>query len=231
MTQLRKVSSEELYQLLIKSKTINNPGKIIFNMADVNVIINTTDTVGITLQSWLKQWMLNNHIYFKEPNNTQEFPDFYLNDNDLNNSLLEIKAFNYNISPAFDIANFESYCSSLMNNAYRLNANYLIFGYIMERGVIKIKKIWLKKIWEISSGMKSYALRVQAKRGMIYNIRPTKWYSERSTPPFANKEAFIKAIYYTLKQYEHTSIDEESWLDNVLKNYKLHTSTELKIDL
>lgn len=99
-------------------------GVISFNLAGVSVKINTTDTVGITLQAWLKQYLIDNNIYFSEPANTQEFPDFFLDNKDAYKHMLEVKAFNYNATPAFDIANFESYCSSVKEKPYRLDAGW-----------------------------------------------------------------------------------------------------------
>ncbi len=225
------LTATQLHKLLISSNITKFKGNIQFNLANTCVKINTTDTVGHSLQSWLKQWLINNDIFFDEPKNTQEFPDFYLDNTSKTNGLLEVKAFNYNASPAFDIANFESYCSSLESKAYRLDADYLIFGYSMNDGDIEIKEIWLKKIWEISSCSTKYPLRVQDKRGSIYNIRPTKWYSNKAQKPFNNKEEFICALYKTLKQYENTKINADSWIHNVLKSYNGYSSKTLNISL
>lgn len=235
MDTLKKVNAKQLYDLLIEKNVIGATGKIVFEMANIPVQISTTDTVGQSIQSWLKQWMIHHKIYFTEPESTQVFPDFILDDNNMKNNLLEVKAFNYDASPAFDIANFESYCTSLVTKAYRLDADYLIFGYSMNNGTITIKDIWLKKIWEISSTSSNHALRVQDKRGTIYNIRPCKWYGtntrRNAISPFKNKEDFILAIYKTLKNYKNTSINCDTWIKSVVDNYKLHTSNNLVVDL
>ena len=76
MTQI--MTAQELYASLNNLNLGNLYGKITFSLAGVVVDIDTTDTVGITLQAWLKQFMLNNNIYFSEPQSTQEFPDFFL---------------------------------------------------------------------------------------------------------------------------------------------------------
>ena len=89
--------------------------------------------------------MIDKNITFVEMDNTQEFPDFILDPFDRENNLLEVKAFNYDAGPGFDIANFESYCDSVRIKPYRLNADYLIFFYSMNDTEIKIKNIWLKK--------------------------------------------------------------------------------------
>lgn len=220
------ITSEQLFNILksIDWKTI--PGNIKFNLANINVIITTTDTVGITLQSWLKQYLNINNFYFREPNNTQEFPDFFLSDNDFSN-LLEVKAFNYNNTPAFDIANFESYCESLISKPYRLHANYLIFGYEMDSlGNIYIKDIWLKKIWDIAGKSSLYPLKTQVKRGMIYNIRPNSNFKNYTTPPFSSKDDFISAIYGTLYKYKDPNF-AQNWINKFNISYSKYYNSNL----
>lgn len=220
-----------LYNLLKSDNIIGAVGKITFKLSNLSVDISTTDTIGQSLQSWLKQYMLDKNIIFMEMDNTQEFPDFILDPFDRENNLLEVKAFNYNASPGFDIANFESYCDSVRIRPYILDTDYLIFGYSMSGTEIKIENIWLKKIWEISSASSSHPLRLQDKRGIIYNIRPCKWYSENNNkfPAFSSKEQFIKAIYDTLKEYEHSRIDANEWLSDVKTNYKKYYNKSLNI--
>lgn len=225
----KKLTSKELYDFL-KPNLIGKKGVITFSLSGLAVDIESTDIVGNSIQSWLGKYLESNNIFFTTKSNTQEFPDFILDDEDEENSLLEVKAFNYDASPAFDIANFDSYCFSLKEKAYRLNANYLIIGYSMNGATIEIRDIWLKKIWEISSFSKRRPLRVQAKKGIIYNIRPCKWYAKRSAP-FAKKEEFVNAIYETLSTYEHSSIDSDEWLEEVMENYESYTGCKLDLDV
>lgn len=190
---------------------------ITFTLNNINVIIDTTDTVGVTLQSWLKQYFLANNIYFRENSNSQEFPDFYLG-NCNNSNLLEIKAFNYCKTPAFDIANFDSYCDLVIEKPYILDTDYLIFGYNMDiNGKITIIDIWLKKIWEIAGKSEKYPLKVQEKRGVIYNIRPNTNFKKYDQTPFNSKEDFIKAIYDTIFIYKDKDIAKE-WYDKLHNN-------------
>lgn len=49
-----------------------------------------------------------------------------------------------------DVANFEAYCRYLKTQAYRLDSDYLIFAYDLTNYEFKIKKLWLKKVWEIT---------------------------------------------------------------------------------
>ena len=221
-----------LYNTLKDDNIIGSIGKITFKLANTSVDISTTDTVGQSLQSWLKQYMIDKNITFVEMDNTQEFPDFILDPFDRENNLLEVKAFNYDAGPGFDIANFESYCDSVRIKPYRLNADYLIFGYSMNDTEIKIKNIWLKKIWEISSSSGPHPLKVQDKRGIIYNIRPCKWYgSNNKFSPFISKEQFIKAIYNTLKEYQHSRINADLWLNDLKINYKNYYNENLHIEI
>lgn len=207
-------------QLFNNLKSINwslTYGFITFTLNNINVIIDTTDTVGVTLQSWLKQYFLANNIYFRENSNSQEFPDFYLG-NSNNSNLLEIKAFNYFITPAFDIANFDSYCDLVVEKPYILDVDYLIFGYNMDvNGKITIIDIWLKKIWEIAGKSKKYPLKVQEKRGMIYNIRPNTDFKNYNLTPFNSKKDFIKALYETIYIYKGEEIAKE-WYNKFTNN-------------
>lgn len=219
MARLIKVDANRLYNILQSLNLSKIKGNIVFNLAGISVTIDTTDTVGITLQAWLKQYFVENDIYFSVPLNTQEFPDFFLDDINPTEHMLEVKAFNYNAVPAFDIANFESYCESVKTKPYRLDADYLIFGYIMsEDGSISIKKIWLHKIWQIAGVSARFPLKTQVKRGMIYNIRPNTEFKTYRPGPFACKEEFIEAIYGTLRLYKGVDFAEE-WLEELSGNY------------
>lgn len=216
---MTKLTSQELFNKLLAAKLDKYTGEIIFHMAGVKVKINTTDTVGMNLQAWLKQYFIENDIFFSEPHNTQEFPDFYLDDIEPEKHMLEIKAFNYSATPAFDIANFESYCSSVKTKPFRLDADYLIFGYEMsDKGDITIKKMWLKKIWEIAGDSKQYPLKTQVKRGMIYNIRPNSNFKFDGKGPFKSKEEFLNATYLTLASYKSKDFAED-WKRTLAVNF------------
>lgn len=220
-------TAREIYNIL-NSEVIDKPGKIVFSLGGTSVVINTTDTVGNCLQSWLKQWLINKGIFESEPSNTQEFPDFFLSERDPKNHMLEVKSFNYNASPAFDIANYESYVSSVAQKPYRLDADYIIFGYTMdENGKICIRKIWLKKIWQIAGKSTRYALNTQVKRGMIYNIRPNSAFKKDKDGPFSCKEDFLRAIYETHAKYKSKEVADE-WKRTLLDSYRRYYGLELK---
>lgn len=225
-----KFSAEDVYNKLIEDNILEEKGKVTFSFAGINVDIESNDIVGNIIQAWLREWFLSNDIEFDVPENTQEFPDFYLNINDKTEDLLEVKAFNYNNSPGFDIANFESYCESVMTKPYRFHAKYLIFGYKMIGSTITIEKIWLKNIWEITSYMRDFPLTVQNKRGIIYNIRPAKWYGKTSRETFSCLEDFIAALYRSLVLYNDKSrIDPVCWAETTINNYNNYFHSQLEI--
>ncbi len=135
-------------------------------MANISTTLKAKDTVGFVLQEWLKDFMLQVGYQFEEPKNSQSFPDFLLFNQELQIwEFLEIKAFQYEKNPAFDIANFESYCDRLLENPQILNTFYLIFAYKMqENGDILIKEIYLHKIYEIAGRSSYYPCKSASKK-------------------------------------------------------------------
>ena len=226
-----KLTGIELYNKLVNDyKIIGEKGIINFTIKDLTISVETKDTVGNLIQEWLKAWLKNQNIDYLENPNTQEFPDFYLNESDRKSGLLEVKAFDWDRGPGFDLANFDSYCNSLLTDAYRLDSDYLIFSYQMVGSELSIKNVWLKKIWELATSSSTYPLKVQEKRNVIYNIRPSTWYSERSKfKPFENVEQFLAALNETRYQYPQTRHTNGHWLKNVLKNYEEHTGIKLQV--
>ena len=223
---MRKVTARELYNDLQILSQRKDAGEIIFTLYGVRVKIKTTDIVGNSIQSWLGQLMRDNGIYYSEKG-TQEFPDFILDNDDQRKGLLEVKAFNYDRTPAFDIANFDSYCDSVKDKPYRLDADYMIFGYLMdEDGDISIKKIWLKKIWEIAGKSSNYPLKTQVKRGVIYNIRPECNFKSGNPSTFRSKDDFLKAMYGTIEKYRGNDF-AQSWKDSLRESYRNYFGYEL----
>lgn len=226
------LTARQLYKKLVEEyKLIGETGSIKFTVKDLSIVIKTKDTVGNLLQEWLKAWFQKTNIDFEENTNSQTFPDFLLDKEDHTKGLLEVKSFDFDRGPGFDLANFDSYCNSLLENAYRLDSDYLILAYQMQEGIISIKDVWLKKIWELACPSSTYPLKVQEKKGVIYNIRPSVWYSKRATfTPFNNKEEFLSALNETRYQYPQTRHGNAHWLKKVLKNYEEHTGVSLIVE-
>jgi type II restriction enzyme len=226
-----KVTAAELYQKLVNDYgIIGETGSIKFTVKDLSILVKTKDSVGNLLQEWLKAWFQENSIDFEENTNSQTFPDFLLDKDDHSKGLLEVKSFDFDRGPGFDLANFDSYCNSLLTHAYRLDSDYLILSYQMIDGQISIKNVWVKKIWELACPSGTYPLKVQEKKNVIYNIRPSVWYSDRSTyKPFASKEEFLSALNNTRYQYPQTRHTNAHWLNKVLKNYQEYTGVSLDV--
>lgn len=212
---------------LAKEQLREARGAIVFSFANIEVHIQEKSSIGYLLQEWLEHWLEQQDIYFRHPAHSQTFPDLFLTPSSTH-ALLEIKSFDATASANFDVANFDAYHRSLKTDAYRLDADYLIFAYHFEQGVFRIKELWLKKIWEICTNAKDFPLKVQRKQGIIHNIRPATWYSPRSRyQPFQNRRDFVEAIYQTLQRYAPRQNDTLDWLDSVTQNYQEHTGKPL----
>jgi NgoBV restriction endonuclease len=171
------------------------------------------------LQEWLKEWLLQKNLYFRTPANTQAFPDFLLSESNTSD-FLELKTFNVDASPAFDIANFDSYCTSLLTIPERIDADYLILSYRMIDSSLSIDNIWLKKVWELTSPSGQDPIKLQVKRSQIYNLRPCTWYSSRlQYQPFENRKDFLKAIAQTHDLYPQCDQYKKDWLSIVSTKY------------
>jgi hypothetical protein len=173
-------------------------GGIFAKLGNVELMISSKDGIGGFIEEWFGAWSKENGFNVQKQHNAQIFPDYFVG----GNGLLEIKTFDKQAGPAFDIANFESYCESAANTPSRVESDYLIFSYLSINGELSIKDIWLKKIWEISSPSARGALKTQIKRDVIYNIRPARWYSDNLRySVFKTKEDFVDALYKTQNEY------------------------------
>jgi type II restriction enzyme len=187
--------SQYLFSALRKAGILSSAGDIRMELLGKSIILNDKSIVGNALQGWLSSWMTDQGIKHSSPANAQEPPDFYLG---ASKSILEVKSFDTDASANFDIANFEAYKHLIVTKPEHLDADYLILGYSLRSGVLKIEKIWLKKIWEITSASGVFAIKTQNKRGQIYNIRPATWDSKRATyPVFGTKSSFLRALFDT----------------------------------
>lgn len=223
-----KITASELYTELVENFKIKEQiGSVEIKLGNISAKYNGRDAIGDLLQEWLGEWMKSKNYYFRTKENTQEFPDFLLSESDTKD-FLELKTFNADASPAFDIANFDSYCTSLLTIPERIDADYLILSYKMENSELSIDNIWLKKVWEMSSPSGKDPIKLQVKRNQIYNLRPCTWYSNRlKYNPFTNKKDFLKAISETHKHYPQCDQYKENWLEKVSEKYFEHTRIKL----
>lgn len=219
-------------KLLDEDKLLEIEGQINFFLGDVDIIVKQKDVVGNIIQEWLQGWMDKRGIEYALNDNTQMPPDFFLNPDDKTTDLLEVKAFNRSASPGFDIADFRMYEEEIIEKPYMLNVDYLIFGYDMsDDGVVTIKDLWLKKVWEITRRMDGWSINLQVKQGVVHKIRPGVWYSDRpgNIPMFKCIEDFIAAIEEAVYQNPKTHESAATWKKNFIDSYRKFYGVKLDI--
>ena len=230
---MQKRTPVEVYDALTKSDKIQeSKGQIKFFLGDVSIVVKQKDVVGNIMQEWMQGWLEANNIEYAVNTNTQMPPDFFLDIANRTTNLLEIKAFNRNASPGFDIADFRMYVDEIVEKPYMLYVDYMIFGYDMsDEGVVTIKDIWLKKVWQITRRMKDWPMNLQVKDKVVHKIRPAVWYSTARTEynVFASIEDFISAIEETIYRNPDTRDRAGTWLSRFLENYRRHYGVELVI--
>ena len=227
-----KLSAQQVFnKLMLEDKILEEEGQIKFHFANVDIIVKQKDVVGNIIQEWLQGWLNKNGIEYAPNENSQMPPDFYLNVDDKTSDLLEVKAFNRNATPGFDIADFRMYEEELIDKPYMLYVDYLIFGYEMsDEGIVTIKDLWLKKVWEITRRMEDWPINLQVKSGVVHKIRPGVWYSEKNKMPmFKCVEDFLSAIEQTVWQNPKTKEESGLWRVKFLKNYKKYFGSSLSI--
>lgn len=228
-----KANARKVFEkLLDEDRLLEIEGQIKFFLGDVNIIVKQKDVVGNIIQEWLQGWMDKRGIEYALNDNTQMPPDFFLNPDDKTADLLEVKAFNRSASPGFDIADFRMYEEEIIDKPYMLNVDYLIFGYDMsDEGVVTIKDLWLKKVWEITRRMDGWPINLQVKQGVVHKIRPGVWYSDRpgNIPMFRSMEDFVSAIEETVYQNPKTHEDAGTWRRKFVDSYKKFYGVKLDV--
>ena len=229
---MKNLTAQEIFEKLLNDENIlDMSGKIQFFFGGVNIIVKQKDVVGSVIQEWLQGWMDKNKIFYSVNENSQMPPDFFLSE-DKTKNLLEVKAFNWNASPGFDIADFRMYANEIINKPYMLNVDYLIFGYDMnDSGIVTIRDLWLKKVWEITRSMENWALNLQIKKNVVHKIRPGLWYkkSRNNFPMFESLEDFISAVEETVYQNPATRNDAANWKKKFLRSYESFYGVKLNI--
>lgn len=228
-----KLSARQVYDKLVnEDKILELQGQIKFFFGDVDITVKQKDVVGNIIQEWLQGWLDKRGVEYAPSENTQMPPDFFLDPSDRTKDLLEVKAFNRNASPGFDIADFRMYEEEIIEKPYMLDVDYLIFGYDMsDNGVVTIKDVWLKKVWEITRRMEGWAVNLQVKQNVVHKIRPGVWYStkKKSFPMFMCLEDFISAIEETVYQNPKTHDSAATWKKKFNESYEQYYGRKLSI--
>lgn len=222
---------DKVYRLLKEELAKNNAGKITFTLAEVCITVKQPNVVGNIIEEWLDSWLTERNFDHRY-NHGQCSPDFWMNMEDPNKDWLEVKSFTGGAN--FDIANFMSYITEIQTKPWKLDSKYLCIKYTMneQTGVVSIDDVWLKSVWEISCPSKSWAVKVQDKKHVIYNLRPASWYALKPQyKVFASKEHFLSALDYVIKTYPATSAIGMNWRAKVSKAYSDYTGIDLRIPL
>lgn len=228
-----KLSPKQVYDLLVKEdKILEIKGQIKFFLGDIDIIVKQKDVVGNIMQEWVQGWLEQKGVEYALSDHSQMPPDFFLNKKDKTVDLLEVKAFNRKASPGFDIADFRMYADEIVSKPYMLDVDYLIFGYDMsEDGVVTIRDIWMKKVWEMTRRMKDWPVNLQIKDKVVHKIRPATWYSTSRVEfnVFESKEDFVSAIEETVYQNPDTRDRAGTWRNRFVENYKKQYGVQLNI--
>ncbi len=203
-----------------------------FQLGDVGIAVKRRDIIGDVMQLWVEEWLKRSRIDFMPNPQPQRPPDIYLNKKNLRKDWLEIKAFNKADNPRFSIAAFDFFARDLIERVWHLDADYLIFGYVMNEktGLLKISDVWLKKIWEITKAMSDWPLTVQFKNGIVNEIRPCNWYTMRTgIKVFECLEDFLSAFRESLYKNSRTHKYAPEWEKKFKRAYEKYYGKEIFI--
>lgn len=228
MYKIMILTAEEIYEKLVSEYHIRQViGTIRFSLGSHEMTVTTKDVVGNIIENWVKDWMHSNGIEFESNSNTQTKPDIYIVPGNRTIGLLEIKAFDFNASPNFDIADFKGLAKELLIRPFLLDIDVLIFGYKMNEttGEVVIADVWLRKLWQLSRPSVKWPINVQYKNQIITKIRPATWYSTSGKVKyrtFDTKEDFLAAFEETLYKYQDTHAMASDWKRKYQEAYRSH---------
>lgn len=210
-------SLDNLHQLALKHLK-GKRGNIVINLDGIPKISTSNDIIGNCLQEWIPRWLEEQGLVLQAGNsNTQSFPDFKVviagKEHDM-----EVKCWNIENAPAFDLANFDGLYRTLYNTPNKLNAKYLIFGYKPVKDGFIIQDIFLKNIWEITKKSTKYPIGLQVKQFYPHAVRPFSFH-KKPGDSFESKRDFVVALSETRKMFPSNNKDApipEVWLKEII---------------
>lgn len=214
---------DDLY-VYTKEKLQDKSGVITIHFADRPHTYTKNDVVGNCLQEWLPEWFQHIGVTLTPTEETQKFPDFVAHFEGGSYDV-EVKAWNVNASPAFDIANFYSFIDTTYEHPEKLNAVYFILGYEprreddLERGFV-VRNVYMKRIWQITGPKHKHGISLQVKRGQPYALRPIGFHRHPENA-FTDPVAFICAVHNAYKQFYSAEVKTictpDEWKSCLLK--------------
>lgn len=229
------INFEEKCQLLVeKLSTLEGTGRSGFDYDYLGDVIDNKNIIGNIIEEMVNKLLILNKVDFRRNPNSQAFPDFYLDTDNTTKDLLEVKAYDVEQSPKFDIADFKMYVNKLVEKPYVLNTLYLIVGYkFVNDGEFKIVKVETKKVWELVGRTDKYPLSLQVKRGIIENIRPASWddnyLTRKKYTNYDTMEDFVSAVLETAKYDKNINYDVEKLSKDFLSSYREHYGVDIVI--
>ena len=140
---------------------------------------------------------------------------------------MDIKAFNINEDPAFDVADGYGFIEDLLVDISKLNADYIIFGYLLDdKGNLIIKEIWSKKIWQLIGKSPKNHITCQIRtlkgkdhsEGRLQKFRPYNFHKPRSQKnKFNTLLEFLESLQLLLNYNNGTKSIYSDWLSKIKK--------------
>lgn len=209
---------DDLEQLLAQH-IHKQQGSIMIYVGGIPQVSKSNDIVGNSLQEWLPAWFKDNGLNLTPNEQTQAFPDFvaHFDDHDVD---MDIKCWNFTNSPAFDIANFDSFYVTMYKNPNKIMAKYLVIGYLPNEHGFTIEYVGLKNIWDLMGSTKSKPLNLQLKKGRPYAIRPIN-FQKNPNAAFGNVEDVLQAVVKTRENHPLTEVSftPNDWYEKVKNTF------------
>lgn len=206
---------DKIEELITQHNIIGQTGVISFNYAGFQSFVISKDIIGNTIQDWFGQWIISKGLVWEMGAHSQSWPDFVLSDG----THLEVKTFDSNAGPNFDLANFDAFIRSLWEgNVARLDTPHLVFSYISDpqSGVITINDFWVRNMWELTGASPKNILSLQVKQNQPVNIRPKNWRSP-TVSLFTSRQEFVLALSQVVTRYR--SAEFPDWYKVVENHY------------
>ncbi len=220
MLENNENSINYVWRLINQQNLIGSLGRTTFSMSNLSIVVTTKDIIGNIIQEWFSKWMQDQGIEVHGGPHTQSWPDFVFSD-DMH---LEVKAFDGDAGPNFDVANFDAFIRSVLEHPERLDTDHIIFEYRLVGEQIVISNIYNKKIWEITGPSDTNILNIQVKQGQPINIRPKNWRSSRVLV-FANRQSFVETLGQAVERFRGDIYP--NWYDRVAAAYQTATGHPL----
>lgn len=194
-------SSIELLKVLKNLQAANKlQGNVAVDIASHRVAVNGKDGMGSLIEEWFCSWATDQLKAKRIPSNTQKFPDFTgALPGQAKHYQFEVKSFHDEAEPAFDVFEPSSYIENVRSQPELLNVDFFVFSYLIEDSRITLKRVWLRKVWELcmlaGDRQSLPGLKAQVKDGgrKLEKIRPGNFHRPNSRC-FQRPEEFIDGL-------------------------------------